>query len=258
MVTAILRELAAGPSASDIQSPPLPLLADLLTSDPVLQNTDESGGSIISLDFAHNLVEMLDAYGITIRQSMASLCNTLSTFFPNVAGIRVSVNGVPVVVSTAKANDILLREDFSDLLFDYATLYFASQDQKALVPSDRPIPYRHTSNPRMLLMELSKGPTELDSEPNLLPVIHGAPLSDTDMLGFSLSDDTLLVNFSPSFSSVDKSVSGSDERLLAYSLVNTLCLNERIKSVCFFRSGSQFDGPSGEIYWPGLFYPLPK
>jgi len=79
----------------------------------------------------------------------------------------------------------------------------------------------------------------------------------TALLGFSLSDNTLLVNLAPGFSAAAERLSTEEERLLAYSMVNTLCMNERIKSVCFFRSGSQFEGFGGEIYWGGLFYPLP-
>jgi len=264
MVTTILRELAVGPSHSAIQSPSLPLLADLLTATPTLKVSEEAGGSIISLDFAHNLEEMLDAYGISHKQSMASLCYTLTTFFPNVNGIRVSINGSPVdallLTETATENSpvpILFRSDFSEMLFDYATLYFAAKEQDILSASIRPIPYRHCSNPRMLLMELSKGPQASDSAADLRPVMHQKTISDTDMLGFSLSDQTLLVNFSPSFSEIGAEMSAEEERLMAYSLVNTLCLNEHIKNVCFFLSGSQFDGFTGEIYWAGLFHPLP-
>lgn len=264
MVITILRELAAGPSRSDILSPSLPLLADLLTTTPTLQVSAEAGGSVISLDFAHNLEEMLDAYGISHKQSMASLCYTLATFFPNVNGIRVSINGSPIdslLLTETAADDpqvpILFRSDFSEMLYDYATLYFANEDLTALNATSRPMPYRYCSNPRMLLIELSKGPQHADSTANLRPVMHRNAISDTDMLGFSLSDQTLLVNFSPSFSEIGAELSSEEERLMAYSLVNTLCMNEHIKNVCFFLSGSQFDGFTGEIYWAGLFHPLP-
>lgn len=264
MVIAILRELAIGPSDQSIHSPPLPLLADLLTSTPTLLVSSDQGGNIISLDFAHNLEEMLDAYGISQKQSMASLCCTLTTFFPNISGIRVSINGAPVdqfllteETDKNEKGNLLKRADFSTMLLDYASLYFASEAQKTLVACHRPIPYHQRNNPRTLLTELAKGPQPYDSESNLLPVMSSEAITDTDMLGFSLNDHTLLVNFSPTFTKVGADMTAEEERLLAYSLVNTLCLNEDIKSVCFFMAGSQFDGFSGEIYWAGLFYPLP-
>ena len=80
-------------------------------------------------------------------------------------------------------------------------------------------------------------------------------LPDTTVLGIALADDTLLVNFSPAFEQVGEGMGEQEERMLAYSIVNTLCAATPATS--FFLSGSQFDGFSGKIYWPGLFYPLP-
>ena len=123
MVVAILRELAQGPTG-EIDSPALPLLGDLLTADPVLVNSESTGGSVIELEFAYNLDDMLEAYGLTRAQSMASLCYTLCTFFPNVSGIRVSINDTPVSqlqleedqdVSISFAENVLLRTRFFHL-----------------------------------------------------------------------------------------------------------------------------------------------
>lgn len=264
MIIQILRELASGPSDPSIISPPLPLLADLLTATPTVSSSAEAAGNIISLDFAHNLYDMLDAYNISHPQSMASLCYTLSTFFPNVSGITVGVNGSPVdqrmtteEIDSGASQQPLLRAECSSLLLDYCDLFFGSEDKKTLCLTHRPVPYRQASNPRMLLMELSKGPLPQDSVSDLKSVFSTDCITDTDMLGFSLSEETLLVNFSPTFKEVGEEITPDEERLLAYSIVNTLCNSSRIKNVCFFVSGSQFDGFTGEIYWAGLFYPLP-
>ena len=266
VITAILRELASGPNDESILSPDLPLLADLLTAKPVLQPTKGIGGDVIQLDFAHNLEDMLEAYGISREQCVASLCYTLTTFFPNVSGIRLSINGNPVEPEfltesddeEAVSDNVHLRSQFSDRLYDYCTLYFADEEGNALVSSLRPVHYYQARHPRTLLMELSRGPLNCDSQPDLAPVMpKSKTLADTAMLGFALSDNTLLVNLAPAFDEIGKNMSGQEERLMVYAMVNTLCMNERIKSICFFRSGSQFDGFSGDIYWAGLFYPMP-
>lgn len=259
MVSTVLRALGAGPQDAAISSPPLPLLADLLVSPPTVRVSDEAGGSIIQLDFAHNLEDMLEAYGVTRHQSVASLCYTLSTFFPNVCGVEVSVSGSPINLFEEDENvpDAYLRDAFAGMLYDYCTLYFISEENQALCASVRPVPYYQRSNPRTLLSELSRGPQPCDSQPQLLPVIHGSFLSDTDMLGFALDESTLLVNFAPSFVKIGENLTAAQERYLAYSLVNTLCTDPHFKSVCFFQSGTQFEGFTGEIYWEGLFYPLP-
>ena len=102
------------------------------------------------------------------------------------------------------------------------------------------------------------GPQSIDSKTDLLPVIKTGSITDKDLLGLSLNGNTLLVNFAPSFSAIQQNMTADEERLLAYAIVNTLCTSERMKSVCFFESGTQFEGTPGGVYWPGLFYPLPE
>lgn len=261
MVVAILRELGSGPVSERIQSPSLPLLADLLASAPVLQASEEAGGNILSLDFAHNLYDMLEAYGISRTQCLSSLCYTFSTFLPNVCGVAITVNGEPVDSTLSVKEDgaaYVLRSDSAEMLYDYCTLFFADAERKTLCETQRPIPYYQATNPRYLLRELSRGPQSCDSIHGLEPVMQeGQVLTDTMLLGFALSDSTLLVNFAPSFSKMAEGIEPSEERLMAYAIVNTLCTEPNVRSVCFFQSGSQFDGFSGSIYWAGLFYPLP-
>src|SRR5699024_2969319 len=205
MVVTILRELAQGP-AGEIDSPALPLLSDLLTADPQLVNSESTGGSVISLEFAYNLDDMLEAYGLTRAQSMASLCYTLCTFFPNVSGIRVSINDTPVSqlqleedqdVSISFAENVLLRTDFSTLLYDYCTLYFADTDGQHLREVRRPVPYTQRMSPRTLLIELARGPKAYDSVDGLTAVMPAGAIQDTDILGLALSEGTMLVNFAP-------------------------------------------------------------
>ena len=265
MVVAILRELARGPEA-EIGAPALPLLADLLTADPVLAESDTAGGSVISLEFAYNLDDMLKAYGLTRAQLMASLSYTLCTFFPNVSGIRVSVNDMPITqlqleedmdVSISFEENLLLRSDFSTMLYDYCTLYFAAPEGDELCEVLRPVPYAQRLNPRALLTELARGPQPCDSVSGHRAVMPPEAIKDTDILGVALSEGTMLVNFAPSFKEAGAEMDGAQERLFAYAMVNTLCTGVGTDSVCFFCSGSQFEGFSGAIYWPGLFYPLP-
>lgn len=266
MVVSILRELALGPQDDTILSPALPLLAELLTSDPELITAVDTGNSILSLEFAYNLDDMLEAYGLTRAQSMASLCYTLCTYFPSINGITVKINDELVDtltldeetdVSIFFQDNTLLRADFATLLYDYATLYFPDAETGKLCTSLRPLPYSQCTNPRILLTQLGLGPQSFDSREGLMPVTAKAALLETDILGVALADDTLLLNFAPSFLALGEDMTEQEERLLAYSIVNTLCDSANVKSVCIFVGGSQFDGFSGSIYWQGVFYPLP-
>ena len=227
-----------------------------------MENTT-SGGRIVSLDFAHNLDDMLEAYGISRKQCTASLCYTLTSFFPNVSGIALSINGTTVdsfmltEEEPQEEKHVFLRSEFSELIYDYCTLYFEDEDSHSLAASARAIPYHQKTNPRILLCELAKGPAAGDSRPELLPVMPFQAITDTSILGFALSDHTLLVNFSPSFTTLGESIPAEDEQLFAYALINTLCTDDRVRNVCFFQSGNQFDGFDGDIYWAGLFHPMP-
>ena len=268
MVTVVLRELAAGPAEAEIVSPALPLLGDLLTATPTLLELSDGGGQVLKLSFAHNLDDMLEAYGLSRQQSMASLCYTLCTFFPNLSGIQVSVDGVvvdPLLLTedseeasvSSSQNNVFLRANFENRLFQLISLYLANEDQTALCRVERPIPSYQSSSPRVLLHQLALGPQPSDSLQGLSPLMPEGAITDTTVLGLSISDGTLLVNFAPAFSEIGRGLSAESERLLAYGMVNTLCTGISVNSVCFFQSGAQFDGFGGNLYWRGLFYPLP-
>ena len=255
MVIALLRELAEGPQ-EDIVSPALPLLADLLASQPVLDNTGTAGGDVLSLDFTYNLDEMLEAHGLNRAEGMASLCYTLCSFFPNLAGIRVSIGGEEITSVGSGSNEwtfsdgVLTRADFAHMLMDECVLYYADAATGRLTQTRQAAPYSQKTSPRALLPLLAQGP----QEENLAAVMPEGCLQSTDILGLALTEGTLLVNLSPAFLNID--LSAYDERLFAYAIVNTLCADEKVASVCFFVSGSQFDGFGGDIYWRGLFYPM--
>lgn len=263
VVKAVLRQLSLGPADSSVHSPALPLLADLLTASPVIEVLPENGGHVLKLSFAHNLQDMLEAYGVTEEQCAASLCATFTTFLPQIDGIDIVVGDTPAESSledeevSMAVNEPLLRSAVSPLLRDYCTLSFPAEDGSGLVSVLRPVSYAQTTHPRSLLYELSRGPQACDSRQDVLPVLN-EKLPDTAMLGFALSDQTLLVNFAPAFSEWFTEIEPEEERMLAFSLVNTLCSHPHIQSVCFFQSGNQLESFSGEIYWAGLFYPLPE
>ena len=66
-------------------------------------------------------------------------------------------------------------------------------------------------------------------------------LKDSDIIGISLDGDTLLVNFSNTFIEAGEGLTEGEDRLLAYSLVNTLLHAANAKRVAFFVGGSQID-----------------
>lgn len=265
MVITLLRELEKGPQRNNIDSPALPLLSEMLTIPPYMDYSDALGGQVISLHFSFNLDEMLDAYNLTRANCMASLCYTLSTFFPGIAGITATIGDSPVetlMLTNSFTSSVLFddyiqqRSDFAVLMYDLCTLYFANEHMTALLATQRPIPYYQIHNPRTLLQELAKGPQKYDHKQGLKAIMPDNSISDADILGLALLEDTMLVNFSQAFLTIGEDMSEQEERMLAYSMVNTLCDDQRIRRVSFFASGAVIEGFSGKIYWAGDFYPI--
>ena len=259
MVYALLQELAGG--AAVVQgSPAMPLLADYLTDMPAVTSPANIGGNLITLRFSYLLDEMLDAVGMSRASLMASLCYTLTTFMPNVAGIEVYIDEERVDhVMLGSTNGILFddglqqRADYAQLLMDNCTLYFADEAEQKLIAVQRPIPFYRISSPRELLNELFQGSAAEDSVQNVQAMIPAGMLKDSDIIGISLDGDTLLVNFSNTFLEVGAGLTADEDRLLAYSLVDTLLYAVNARRVVFFAGGNPIDGFTDEISWKSWF-----
>lgn len=261
MVVVLLQQLSLG-SAENINTPTLPLLADLLVSKPKITETEESG-KLIELDFAYNLDEMLTANSISQASCMASLSHTLCTFFPGISGIRVMIGDKPVesVQLTDQLESVVTfpkqvqqRSDYAPLLYDLCVITLA--DGEDLVTVTRPVPYYQADHPRLLLQEIAKGPQKYDLPSDTRPVMKNDALNDAAIIGLALQDNVLLVNLSDAFLDALPQGDATSERLLAYALTNTLCTGDRVEQVQFFVSGKPFDGFGNDIFWETRFSPL--
>jgi len=259
MAVQLMEEIASGAAVVE-GSAAMPMLAKYLTETPVFSQPSGISGSLITLRFSAQLDDMLEAVGVSRASLMASLCYTLGTFLPSIGGIEVYVDGERVEhVMLGSTSGILFddgiqqRADYAELLMDTCTLYFTDAVEQKLVAVQRPIPFYQTTNPRALLDELFKGPSAADSVQGVRALIPAGALKDSDIIGVSLDGDTLLVNFSNSFLEVGNGITGDEDRLLAYSLVNTLLHAASAKRVAFFAGGSPIESFTDEIYWKGWF-----
>ncbi len=259
MAVTLMDEISGG-AAVVKDSPAMPLLTEYLLVPPVISQPADIGGNLITLDFSYMFDDMLQAVGISRASCLAALCYTLTTFLPNVAGIEVFIDSelVEHVMLTGTSgilfeDGIQRRADFAALLMDNAALYFADASSQKLKKVSRPIPFYQTSNPRALLNELFKGPSAQDSDADVTATLPAGALKDSDIIGISLSGDALLVNLSNSFLEAGLGVSNTADRLLAYSLVDTLLHAASARRVAFFVGGSQIAGFTDEISWKGWF-----
>ncbi|MBE0601895.1 MAG: GerMN domain-containing protein, partial [Firmicutes bacterium] len=255
----LMQEISGGAAVVN-GSPAMPLLTEYLLVPPVISQPADIGGTLITLDFSYLFDDMLQAAGISRASCLAALCYTLTTFLPNVAGIEVFIDSELVEhvmlsgTSGILFNDgIMRRADFAALLMDNAGLFFADASGQKLQEIRRPIPFYQTSNPRALLNELFKGPSAEDSDTNVSPTLPVGMLKDSDIIGVSLSGDTLLINLSKTFLEAGQGISETGDRLMAYSLVDTLLHAASARRIAFFVAGSQLAGFTDEISWKGWF-----
>ena len=260
MVARILEELSDGPEAVT-GSPTLPLLAGLLSQPPKVTEPTDGSGKLISLYFDSSMDDQLKNNNVSRASCLGAISYSLCTFLPNVAGITVYIGGELVEhVMLGAASGILFtdgvehRTDYASLLMADGTLFFPEAQGKGLVKVSRPMPCYLRTNPRSLLLELFRGPVATDSRKDTKPVLSPGTLTDADILGLSLNDRTLAVNFSPAFARAGETVTSGQDRLLAYALTNTLLYSGQASRICFFVGGNEPAGFSGEIDWTGYFY----
>ncbi|NLD03194.1 MAG: GerMN domain-containing protein, partial [Clostridiales bacterium] len=153
------------------------------------------------------------------------------------------------------AGSVLRRSDFSVFLLTDCTLYFASGE--SLVPVRRPIPHGSAFNRKYLVEQLMLGPQAFDSVIGTEPVFPQG-ISTEHLIAVDKEGDTAQVNFSGSFLELSRDLSPQKEKLLIYSLVNTLCDTRLIKRVRLYVDGVQPESLAGEVWLPGEFLKNPE
>ena len=98
------------------------------------------------------------------------------------------------------------------------------------------------------------GPRSIDSTENVFRALP-AGLKDADLLGVSFKDRTLILNFSSQLVDLAQGMDEQQERLMVYSMVNTLCQLPAVEKVSFFILGRQPETFAGALYLPGDFMP---
>lgn len=264
MAAALLGALSAG-AATLPGLPQVPNLTNLLAGPPLVDELPAAQGQIIQLSFLETANEQLIAAGIPRSIMMASICLTLTTFIPGLAGIRVRIGNemiaavVPAGVLEGAGQEIVFqdqvmrRRDFNHFLLDYCTLYFAS-GTGSLSASRRAIPYYQTQNPRYILNQLLLGPEYTDSVPGLSPVLPSG-MKDADWLGIAQQNDSILVNLSQNAGEMIKPLGETQEQLMVYAMVNTLAKLGGISRIQFFINGKQDGCFASHIDIAGSFLP---
>ena len=243
LVTSLLEALSAGADTL-AQTPDMPDLNAMLIFAPEVTELD-SGGRRITLHFTSDVEQRLLSAGCDPVCTFAAMTTTLTTFVPSAQQVCILVGDgalsslySPVMGSLLFPGALQTRADFAPMLMEQTVIYAPSEGR--LRPMARALPYRSACNPRTLLLTLS--------EQGVIPM----GLTDADVLGLSILDGTLLVNFSQRYAQIIQA-SATDQRLIAYALVNTLCETLDIRRVRFYFSSEAVDHLDGDLLWSGMF-----
>lgn len=226
LIDAVLSELKKGPKDNKNK----PIFNDEVEILSILRNDRN-----ITVDLSHqflydgNSKNLLTTYAI-----VKSLCQ-----LSDVNSVMVTCRGSEITASDGKAIGFLSDKDI-DLVTDEMTkdskkivLYFADKNLDCLVMENRTIKVTDT-NPieQYIVNELIRG-TSLTDAKNLIS-------QDTELISAQTTDNVCFVNFKSGF--VEKN-SGNEktEKLIIYSIVNSLCELEGVNSVQFLIDGKKIE-----------------
>lgn len=248
-VFALMDALSAGP-ASVANVPQLPDIRSLFLLAPEMV-TLSGGGKGVVLHFLPDTASRLEQAGLDPTCFFGSIVLTLTTFVPNLAQVCLMMGDSPLTVlrsNTGQTNHpggIYFRQDFAALLMDPVNLAVRSGD--TLTWASVPLPPASSHSPRDLLRALAALPEECAVLPQ--------SITDADLLGLSMEDDTLLIHFSASARDL-MARSPLPEKTMAYAMVNTLCARMNVKRVRFFFDSAPVNTLQGALTWSGEFWPL--
>ncbi len=262
MILQLMQELSNGPRylANKVN---IPNFVDLLSVPPQVEEWRE-GGNFVTLRFKSVFDDVIGVSSVHKNTAIAMLCYTISSFYPDTAGISVYIGGE--LVKQFLPDEIIDQEIYQttvliskrllgSYLLKQSNLYFANIHNHQLEKTIRLLPNKMSLSPRNILLQLAQGPKELDYIIN--PTIPVVPfgMEDKDILGIALQGDTLCINLSAQVLQNLQAADAQTEKIFVYSIVNTLCNANPIKSILFFFDGKSIDTIHGELYWHTEFVP---
>lgn len=243
LLTAALLEALSSGAQQVSGACDMPELTEMLLAPPAISDLT-SGGKRVTLHFAPDVRTRITDAGCDPACCFASIVYTITTFVPSVQqvcilvgdGALTSLYG-PGLGSMLFPGGLHARTDYAHALLTQTYVYLPRDGQ--LERRVLSLPYRSAASVRRLLLRLS---------PEALP----AGLTDADILGLSIDGDTLRINLSARYAQVIRD-SAMDQRLMAYSVVNTLCEALGTRRVRFTFGGDMADDLGADVMWSGAF-----
>lgn len=257
-VRALLDQLILGPQECSVCSGFLSGVASVLTQEPT-ESVNAYGLRVLELNLSGATRDYMLLQGFPEWQLAACLSQTLCAFVPDVDAVRILIDGQPMTPINVRGavrefpDGVIRRDDFDMYIGDVADLCFTNGNGR-LQFAERSMSTMRTESAVSLLVQLISGPSATDAG------VYGTMPSDVstrDILGANIAGGVATVNFSADFYRKCQILDAGGERLLVYSIVNTLCTLPGVQTVRFLFEGEQVQTLSQSIYLMGELLPNP-
>ncbi len=227
LIADIIEELREGPSLSN--------RGRIMPKTTQLNRVEFFGDKSVSVDLSEEFISedssknVLAVYAIT-----KSICST-----GKILSVQVTVKGKGLTdrdgneLGFVAASDINLEtEEYSSEMRE-VILYFANADKTGLVSEVRTVMITDQQPiEQYIIKELIKGPED--------ETLHSVLSGETVLTSVELEDNICYLNFKSEF--LTKNAGGSDhEKLVIYSIVNSLTELQNIARVQFYMDGKRVD-----------------
>ena len=251
----LIEALAEG-SQYHAQAADLSSLLGFMTAAPEVSEL-AGGGRLLSLYFTSDLTSRLEILGLDSASVLGALVYTMTTFIPSLGAVRI-FSGSTMITSVYGEDfgvmyfeeGMMRRRQYAAGLRDLTTVYLVRGG--FLTPVTRAVPSSSAANPALLLSLLAEGASEQEERSG----IHGIfsePLDETDLIGISFDDTTLVLNLSAHCGSLLTFLPPEEQQCAAYALVLTYCEALGAKHLRFFFDSASPEDTSSGIFWGGDF-----
>ena len=207
--------------------------------------TLSSGRQSAAINFIPDALQKISGAGIDPVCFFAALTMTLTSYIPSLEQVvyRVGDSALTSLYSTIHGTIVLpggmmTRANFGGLLTDEAVCYLSNGEK--LRQGRLNLPASEACSPRALLTAV------------LATEGFPARLTEDDVLGVAIADDTVLVNFSAHMADAIRA-SRLNQRMMAYQLTGALVQRYPVRRVRFFFDGEAKNTLDGDVMWAGEF-----
>lgn len=261
LIQAVLQAIAAGTENPSCAASPVPENLYLLSAEPTVTVTGD-GQRIAEIAISDKAINYMALSGIDAWQLYGSIVLSVTSFVPELDGVRISQAGAQVdriQIDRREIqfeNAVMRRDDFSNLIGGTAQMIFEDADG-ALMQMECALSQFSALSPMRTLQAMIDLPAQNAALQGAFPPEIGA----SDVLGVSILDGVATVNLSANFYAACQSADDAQERAIVYAIVNTLCTFDSIHAVQILFEGRSIDTLSHSVYLrrpliqdPGMVY----